>query len=314
MTIQVLPYNPKWPQMFEEESKLIKQALGGNCLAVHHVGSTAVPGLAAKPRIDIILVVQDTQFARQDLVKIGYLDKGELNIPFRLYFSKEKKQHGINLHMYEDKNPEIELNLLFRDYLRNDTETRDQYAELKFNLLKQKESHQKNNSRFTGYNLGKDAFIKECLAKAGFKEVCIRACSHYDEWRAARQFRQKYFFDRVPVLDPYTWTFDHKDHIHFILYQGIDIVGYVHLQLWPEQRSAMRIIVIDESYRNKGLGTHFLKQCERWLKHQGFKILQIESSKEAYSFYCKNGYAQVPFNNPDGEATHHEDIAVGKRL
>jgi GrpB-like predicted nucleotidyltransferase (UPF0157 family)/GNAT superfamily N-acetyltransferase len=314
MTIQVIPYNPFWPQMFEVESTLIKQALKDNCLHVHHVGSTAVPGLAAKPRIDVVVVVTNMQGASQDLVNDGYVAKGEINIPFRFYFTKEKEQHGINLHMYEDKNPEIELNLLFRDYLRDNTEARDQYAELKFHLLKQKESHQKNGSRFSGYNLGKDKFIKECLAKAGFKGLCIRSCSHYDEWAAARHFRQKYFFDKVPISDPYTWTFDHKDHAHFVLYQGVDIVGYVHIQLWQDKRAAMRIIVIDELNRNEGVGRYFLKFCERWLKQKNFDLLQIESSPDAYRFYCKYGYQEMLFNDPAGEETHPNDTALGKWL
>jgi hypothetical protein len=49
-------------------------------------------------------------------------------------------------------------------------------------------------------------------------------------------FDKNIFFDKVPTADPYTWTFDHPDHIHFVLYQGSEIIGYAHLQLWPEQK------------------------------------------------------------------------------
>ena len=55
----VTPYNPDWPAMFEAEAAKIREALGDNCLAIHHIGSTSVPGLAAKPKIDIIAVVDD---------------------------------------------------------------------------------------------------------------------------------------------------------------------------------------------------------------------------------------------------------------
>ena len=55
--VQVVSYDPKWPQLFEEEAKLIKHALGANCIAIHQIGSTAVPGLSAKPVIDILPVV-----------------------------------------------------------------------------------------------------------------------------------------------------------------------------------------------------------------------------------------------------------------
>ena len=57
--IEFVPYDPIWPKIFEIESENIKQALGDNCVAIHHVGSTAVPGLSSKPKIDIIAVVKD---------------------------------------------------------------------------------------------------------------------------------------------------------------------------------------------------------------------------------------------------------------
>src|SRR5271170_541544 len=57
--IEVVPYNPDWPKLFDAEAAKIKQALGPNCIAIHHIGSTAVPNLAAKPIIDILPVVLD---------------------------------------------------------------------------------------------------------------------------------------------------------------------------------------------------------------------------------------------------------------
>lgn len=79
--IEVVPYDPNWPHIYEKEAALIGQALGGNCLAIHHIGSTAVPGLAAKPKIDIIAVVQDPLLVRDQLEKIGIHYRGEYNIP-----------------------------------------------------------------------------------------------------------------------------------------------------------------------------------------------------------------------------------------
>lgn len=132
------------------------------------------------------------------------------------------------------------------------------------------------------------------------------------EWNAARTFRQKYFFDKVPILDPYLWTFDHQDHIHFILYKGVDIIGYAHAQLWPEKRAALRIIVIDEKQRNNGYGGEFLNLIEKWLKHQHVKTLHIESSPEAYKFYCKHDYINMPFDDPDHYESCSDDIEIGK--
>jgi N-acetylglutamate synthase-like GNAT family acetyltransferase len=91
-------------------------------------------------------------------------------------------------------------------------------------------------------------------------------------------------------------------------YKNADIIGYAHLQLWLEHRAALRIIVIDERYRNLGLGSQFLKLCERWLVHQGYKTLSVQSSQEAYKFFFNLGYMQMPFNDPDGYETDSQDM------
>ncbi len=100
--IEVVPYDPDWPEVFEATSKLIFQALGQNCVAIHHVGSTAVPGLITKAKIDIIAVVKDTALVAQALEPLGYQYKGEYNIPFRLFFAKRGGSPEINLHVFEE--------------------------------------------------------------------------------------------------------------------------------------------------------------------------------------------------------------------
>jgi len=62
--------------------------------------------------------------------------------------------------------------------------------------------------------------------------------------------------------DPYTWTFNNSQHVHFILYKGRNIIGYAHIQLWPESKAVLRIIMIDEPYRDKNMGSDFLKLCD----------------------------------------------------
>lgn len=74
----------------------------------------------------------------------------------------------------------------------------------------------------------------------------------------------------------------------------------------------MRIIVIDEPYRNKGIGSDFLKLCERWLSHHKSEKLLVQSSSAAYKFYCNNGYVKMSFNDPDGYESDPRDIEVGK--
>ena len=136
-------------------------------------------------------------------------------------------------------------------------------------------------------------------------------CTHHAEWEAAKNFRQKYFF-KAPIVDPYTWTFNHEQHVHFILYIGTKIIGYAHIQLWGEARAAIRMIVIDEAHRLHGFGAEFLHLMEKWLKEQGYNSVHTESSPEALSFYQKQGYVAMLFNDPDGYTGDSSDIPLGK--
>lgn len=106
------------------------------------------------------------------IINCGYYYKGEYNIPLRLYFNKKEGQ-AVNLHIYEGNHPEIELNVSFRDYLRHSPTARIEYALLKEELLKLPSSFQKNNPLLTGYNLGKDEFIRKVLQKTGFNRIRI---------------------------------------------------------------------------------------------------------------------------------------------
>lgn len=144
--------------------------------------------------------------------------------------------------------------------------------------------------------------------------VRLIKCVQDNEWDFAKKLRNKYFFEPLMIKDPYTWTFDHNEHIHFILYQGDTMVGYAHIQLWPSHRAALRIIVIDEIYRNHGLGGQFLHLCEQWLKTQNIKSLHDEARPSAVKFYRKNGYTEMPFKDPSGEPPSTHDLPMGKTL
>jgi GNAT superfamily N-acetyltransferase len=130
----------------------------------------------------------------------------------------------------------------------------------------------------------------------------------------AKFFRQKYCFYRQNQADPYLWTFSHTDHVHFVLYQGTTIVGYTHLQKQPHQRAVMRIIVVDQPFRNQGLGSQLLALSEQWLKAQGYGLLQVESNSTTGPFYRKHGYTDMLFDDSDGHKSRPGAIPLGKRL
>lgn len=100
MLVTVVPYNPQWPQLFEEEAKSLRALLGENLVALFHIGSTSVPGLAAKPIIDILPVVQDIDALdalTPQFAELGYEAMGEFGLPGPAVFPQRRgKPHPSN--------------------------------------------------------------------------------------------------------------------------------------------------------------------------------------------------------------------------
>lgn len=306
--IEFVPYNPYWPELFASEAELIKQALGNNCITIHHIGSTSIPGLSAKPIIDMLPVVRDIQAvdqATKAMESLGYEVKGEYGIAFRRYFQKSKDARTHNVHVYQENDPEISRYLKFRDWMRSHPEDARAYSKLKQELAA-------TSQNMLQYCNGKDAFVASIDAKDGYDGWRMVQALTDREWSAVRNLRQRYFFQLKE--DPYIWTFNHKDHIHLVFYKNAEIIGYAHLQLWPQQRAALRIIVIDEHYRNLGYGIQFLKLCERWLTHRGFTNLLVQSSKATSEFFYKHEYIPMLFDDPDGYERDPQDVEIGKFL
>lgn len=156
-TVQILPYNPRWPQIYDNEATLIIQALGSNCLAIHHFGSTSVLGLSAKAIIDILAIVKDFSCVdTSNLEKLGFENRGEV-IPSGRYFSKNT--YRIHLHLFEEGNPLIEHNLMFRDWLRIHDDDRDAYSKIKKDLARK-------HTDGMSYCNAKTEFINTIIEKA----------------------------------------------------------------------------------------------------------------------------------------------------
>jgi GNAT superfamily N-acetyltransferase len=145
-------------------------------------------------------------------------------------------------------------------------------------------------------------------------DVELSLISSQDEKKEALNFRQRHFFDSIHIQDPYCFTLDEKDHLHWVLYENGAVIGYVHVQIWEQQRAALRIIVIDEKKRCMGFGKYLMGSIEKELKEQGINLLQIEASLSAAPFYRGLGYLDMPFNSPDKQPTHPDDRAMGKYL
>ena len=311
--VEIVPYDINWVHIFVRESSIIKEALGNNCLAVYHIGSTSVPGLASKPKVDIMAVVHIGSLSISQLKKIGFAYKGEWNIPFKFGFTKRGKDK-INLHVFEKGHAEIELNLLFRDYLCKNSNARNEYALLKQKLA-QEFTHQKKNSIVKEYTIGKNNFIQNILKKSGFDKLRFVLCTHTAEWDAAKHFRDSCFsFVHHEIEDPYTWMFNDEEHAHLILYQGTEIIGYTNIHFWINQEAAIRIIVIDENKRDQYFGSKFLALIEKWLKNLGVQTIYAESRQSILRFYLKNGYTKTLFDHTEKHKFDPNSVPVSKLL
>ncbi|MDA8345666.1 MAG: GrpB family protein [Thermaerobacter sp.] len=157
MRVVVTEPDAAWPRQFRMEAERLASVFGRHALFIHHIGSTSVPGLAAKPVIDILPVVR--QIAAVDaltpsLQQLGYEAMGEYGLQGRRYFRREDPPPPCHVHVYERGDPEILRHLAVRDYLRARPEAAARYGRLKAELA----------ARFPedieGYMDGKDAFLK----------------------------------------------------------------------------------------------------------------------------------------------------------
>ena len=133
--VVVLPYDEKWKQDFIVIKTELSQALGELAISIEHVGSTSVEGLAAKPIIDIDIVVKsdDIKRAIDGLKSIGYVHEGNLGIEGREAFTYDGKEHLQMHHLYvcPEDSPELKRHLAFRDYLRRHKDARVKYGNAK---------------------------------------------------------------------------------------------------------------------------------------------------------------------------------------
>ena len=162
--ITVLNYDPEWPLKYERERKAIAEILDGNGISIYHIGSTSVPGLAAKPIIDMMAVVRSLEKvddARGKFSELGYECLGEFGIAGRRYFRKggDERTHQIHIFQADDWN-NIERHLAFRDYMRTHEKERAEYAKIKTALV------QRFPYDIDGYCDGKDAFVREMEKRA----------------------------------------------------------------------------------------------------------------------------------------------------
>jgi GrpB-like predicted nucleotidyltransferase (UPF0157 family) len=160
--IAVVPYDPEWARQFEEEACRVRDVLGDGALRVEHVGSTSVPGLVAKPILDMLLVVADSAHEAEyatALEAAGY----RLRIREPGWFEHRMFKgpgHEVNLHVFPAGCPEIDRMVTFRDWLRTQESDRELYARSKREFAAREWKYTQN------YADAKTAVVEEILSRA----------------------------------------------------------------------------------------------------------------------------------------------------
>ncbi len=168
MTVTLVEkYNPAWPLRFEEIKAFLGEAIAKTSLRFEHVGSTSIPGMTAKPIIDIIIVIEPAQFEKTKslLEELGYRDEGDLGIKDReaFKFHDEALKNSLpshHLYVCPANSQSLNEQCAFREYLKTHKKDRERLNALKWELAEKFD----NDRRL--YIEGKDALVKEITRKA----------------------------------------------------------------------------------------------------------------------------------------------------
>ena len=212
--INVVPYDANWPNIFQVYSNELKEILKENYIEIYHIGSTSVPGLCAKPIIDIMCIVKDLKQAKETLIQAGYESKWEFNLPLRLFFSK-KRPNYVHIHVVLKNNGEIAWNLTFRNYLRENPDARDMYAKTKLDLIKANpDGFGLTERALPEYTIKKGEVIRKIAKMAGFNSYRFVIISNLNEIESYKQLMNLQEID-----------FGNKNIYHLCLYKVVDVVA-----------------------------------------------------------------------------------------
>lgn len=136
----VVPYDPAWTNQFAEEAKTLKTIFADEAISIEHVGSTAVPNLAGKPTIDVLILVNDmstTDRLKERMEIAGYQSLGEYVMQgARLFIKDSNNFRTHNIHVFQKDHPHVQEILRLRDYLRTHPDVVREYSDLKFDLIR----------------------------------------------------------------------------------------------------------------------------------------------------------------------------------
>lgn len=256
--INIVPYDPEWPNIFKIHANELKSVLKENCIDIYHVGSTSVPGLCAKPTVDIMCVVKNLSNINNILKNIGYEPKGEFNLPLRLFFSR-KQPNDINLHVVKENSGEISWNLTFQNYLRNNSEARELYAKTKLDLVNNNpDGFNIIENLFSEYTIKKGEIIRKIAKIAGFNSYRFVIISNYYEIESYKKFMN------IENID-----FSDKNTYHVCLCLGTEIVAVACVKFDIVNSVAVLKSIKSIDSKNKNI---LIEKISEWVDFHNLKL------------------------------------------
>jgi GrpB-like predicted nucleotidyltransferase (UPF0157 family)/GNAT superfamily N-acetyltransferase len=161
--IEVVAPDPSWPLRFEAEAQLLRLVFGADLVDIHHIGSTSIPGIYAKPIIDMLPTVRNIEIVNSYngiLEQLGYKPKGEFGLPGRRYFYRGETRRTHQAHVYQWDSDEVVRHLAFRDYLRTHPDKAHIYSDHKRDVAR------RHPYDIYAYMESKDALVKQFEAEA----------------------------------------------------------------------------------------------------------------------------------------------------
>jgi len=162
-TIELVPYSPIWQNIYLRETQCLQKVLRNNLSELHHIGSTAIPSILAKPTLDVLCAVHTLdgiEAFKDEFAKLGLEFMEENGITGRLFFVRKAKdgiKHLVHIHIFKAGDERIDDHIDFRDYLNSEDEVAKAYEKIKVEL---KEKHEDNPALYTA---AKNEFIETVL-------------------------------------------------------------------------------------------------------------------------------------------------------
>jgi GrpB-like predicted nucleotidyltransferase (UPF0157 family)/ribosomal protein S18 acetylase RimI-like enzyme len=297
--IVIADYDPAWPRRFELERARIGAALGGVARRIEHIGSTAVPGLAAKPIVDALVAVgdvYDSSAFEPALVGAGY----ELRVrepEHRMFRTPERDVH---VHVWDVRDPEVDRHLAFRDRLRASPDDRERYEQLKRTLA------QRDWSDMNHYAEAKRSLVAEILARAaapdGRSRGSIRPVRLTDAPAIAAllgELGHPTEADEVVPRLEHVLGRDAGILIYALEREPVGLITYqlVHLLYRPRPHCRVTALVVREDRRRRGIARALLAAVESLARERACSRLEVTTRPDrgdALGLYLASGFSERP--------------------